>query len=227
MAKKLKPVQKISKKELKEDKFITSLVQIQKYFQDNQANILKIGGGALLLILLSIFWVKSKSSANEKASNELGIAQLKMQQQAPAASEEEFNRIAEKYRGTDSGEEAKLMVAQMQMQEGHLDGAAASYDFILQHGSKDEFHYPAALAGKAACLESKSKFDEAASLYMKAASSKKGLFAAPQYYLDAARCYHEAGKIDLAGEQIRWVIKNYPKTTYAEDASKKLKEYGI
>ncbi|MCX6639083.1 MAG: tetratricopeptide repeat protein [bacterium] len=226
MAKKLKPVKRITKKELKEDKFVTTFFKAQKYLQDNQATILKIVGGVLLLAVITVFWISSKSRAEDQASYELGIAELKMQQSTPIVAAEELSKIAEKYRGTSSGDHALVLTAQLKLQAGQVDEALKAYEDYLKHGSKNKYLYPAALDGKAACLESKSKFEEAAQLYLKAAASEKNLFAAPQYHLDAARCYKALDQNDKAVAQYKLVISEYPKTAFAEDAQKKLKELG-
>ena len=74
MAKGLKPLRHVKKKEIKEDKLVTTYFQTRDYFEENKKKIFQIGGGLIALIVLVTFWVSSKKGAEYDASYELGVA---------------------------------------------------------------------------------------------------------------------------------------------------------
>jgi TolA-binding protein len=223
MAKGLKPVQRVKKKEIKEDKLVTTYFQAREYYKKNQKNILRIGGGAIALIVLIVFWVQSRGSAEYDAAYELGVALSTVQMTEPTAIAGQFEQIADRYAGTTAGNEALLYSAQMKRTAGDLEAALAAYENYVNKGKKDLYLYPAALAGQAACLEDLDRFAEAAESYLKAANSHRNFFLAPRYLLDAARCYKLAGMNDQARQQYEIVSSQYPDTDFAMEAEKELK----
>jgi len=60
MAKGVKPIQRVKKKELKEDKLVTTFFQVRDYLDENKTKIFRIGGVAVLIIALVTFWIHSK-----------------------------------------------------------------------------------------------------------------------------------------------------------------------
>ena len=223
MAKGVKPVRRVKKKELKEDKLVTTFFQARDYYEEHSKNLWRIGLAALLILVVAVFWVRSKTGAEAQASYELGVAALAAQQGNPAQMAESFAQIAERYQGTTAGNEALLYTAQTKHMAGLSEEALKAYENYIQKGRKEKYLYPAALAGKAACLEDLGRFGEAAEAYLKAATVRQDLFISPQYHLDAARCYRLAGEEAKAREQFNFVQTHYPDTPFAQEADKESK----
>jgi len=222
MAKGVKPVKRVSKKEIKEDKLVTTYFQARSYWEENYKTILKAGGVVLALIILVAFWFSSKRNSEYTASYELGIAMLKSGQGNTAGVADELAEVADRYSGTVAGNDALLFKAQTLRMADNKE-AALAYDTYIKKGRKGPFLYPAALAGKAACLEDEGNYEEAAETYLKAAATNRNLFAVPSFYIDAARCYRLAGQNDLAKENAQYVLDNYPDTPFAQEAEKESK----
>ncbi len=218
MAKGLKPLQHIKKKEIKEDKLVTTYFQVRDYMDQNKKNLIKYGGGGLLLIALVVFWFSSKSGAEYDASYELGVAMMVAGQSEPAALADNFAQIADRYNGTTAGNEALLYAAQMKRMANLNEEALEAYNNYIRRGDKGKFLYPAAFCGKAACLEDLNRFEEAAETYLRAASSHRDFFMAPRFILDAARCYRLADMPDQARTQYEAVIEQYPDTDFSREA---------
>jgi tetratricopeptide (TPR) repeat protein len=223
MAKGLKPVQRVKKKEIKEDKLVTTYFQARDYYNTHKKNFLRIGGSAIALIVLIVFWVQSRGSAEYDAAYELGVALTTIQQTEPSAIAGQFEQISDRYQGTTAGNEAMLYAAQMKRTAGNLEEAMLAYDNYIRNGKKDLYLYPAALVGKAACLEDLGRYEEAAESYLKGANTHRDFFATPRYLLDAARCYKAAGMSEQAKQQYEIVASNYQDTDFAVEAEKELK----
>ena len=223
MAKGIKPIQRVKKKELKEDKLVTTFFQARDFFSVHSKNIVKIGGVVVVIVALAVFWWMSKSKAEYQASYELGVALTAAQHVDPAALAKEFSNIAERYSGTTAANEALMYTAQMNLMANQPEEALEAYEVYLKKGHKSKYLYSSALAGKAACLEDLGNFSEAAQTYLAAATIKKNLFIAPRYHLDAARCFRLAGNYEKAREQCDFVKTHYPDTPFAQEAEKESK----
>ncbi len=222
MAKGIKAVKRFTKKELKEDKFVTSYFQVRKYLEEHQKNALRIGGGVLLLIILVAFWVISKKGAETQAANELGLAVIAAQSSDPTVVTEQFTQIAKRYKGTQAGEDALYYIAQLRGLQHQPEEALKAFEDYLRRSSKNNYLYPAALAGKAVALEDLKRYAEAASCYLQATEVKNHPFSSPSFLLEAGRCFRLAGDQNKAREQYQRVIQKHPKTSFAQQAEKEL-----
>ncbi len=218
MAKGVRAIKRVTKKELKEDKLVTSYFQVRKYFEAHQSVLLKIIGGAVLFIALVTFWFMSKSGAQSEASYELNLALLTSQSGDPKAVADKLTEIGKRYSGTESGEAAQFYLGKLRAQEHNPEEALKAFEEFLRRGSKSSYLYPAALAGKASSLEDLGKSGEAAQFYLKAAEARDDFFAEAGFRLDAARCFRLAGDQEKARQQYQYVQERYPQTAYSQKA---------
>lgn len=223
MAKGVKPIQRVKKRELKEDKLVTTFFQARDYLDEHKKNIFRIGGGAVLIIALVSFWLYSRSGAEYQASYEMGLVLTAARQGDPLTMASQFEQIADRYRGTAAGNEALLFAAQMHLMADQPEEALEAYDLYLDKGRKSPYLYPSALTGKAACLEDLNRYAEAAEAYLEAATTSRDFFLAPRYHLDAARCYRLAGEREKALAQCDLVQTRYPDSHFAGEAQKESK----
>jgi len=218
MAKGVRAIKRVTKKELREDKLVTSYFQARKYFEEHQGMILKIAGGAVLVIALATFWVMSKSGAQSEAAYELSMAILASQTGDAPALTDKFTDISRRYSGTESGDAALFYLGKLRTQEHNPAEALKLYEEFLRHVSKGSYLYPAALVGKAASLEDLGKPAEAAQFYLQAAEAPADAFAQGVFRLDAARCWMASGEREKAREQYQYVEEHFPQTTYSQKA---------
>lgn len=222
MAKGIKPVKRVTKKEIKEDKLVTTYFQTRKYWEEHSKVLWRVSIVVLALVVLLTFWLTSKKKAEYTASYELGVALLSSMQNNPAAVSDQLKTLAERYSGTSAGNEALLFAAQTKRMAGSIGDALQEYEQYIQKGKKDRYLYPAAWAGKAACLEDTGRYLEAAQAYLRAAEANPRLFAVPSYYLDAARCFELGDDFDQAKVQCELVISRYEESAFKQEADKEL-----
>ena len=223
MAKHVTPIKRVTRRELKEDKLVTTVVQAQEFFQKNLSMILKIGGGAILIIAVIAFMIISKKRSEVTAAYELSLAFMTVQQSGPGTAIEKFKEINDRYSGTKAAAEALFYYAQIKHADKNFEAALEGYQTFLNKSDHKIYYYTAVLAGKAACLEDLKRFEEAAESYLKAAACQTTKFARPAYQLDAARCYRAATQKAKALELYELVKENSPGTPYAREAEKEAK----
>jgi len=78
----LKPYRKITKKELKEDKFVMYTIKAKEYVENNSKTLLWAGVILVLAIVAITWYARSKSQANITANQLLGQAQFAFAQGA-------------------------------------------------------------------------------------------------------------------------------------------------
>jgi tetratricopeptide (TPR) repeat protein len=222
MAKGIRAVKRVTKKELKEDKLVTILLKARTFVEQNQKYIFGVIGAVVAVIILVSLWTQSKAKSQDQAAYELTQALAQGQGSNPAAMADKFTQISKRYSGTQAGDDALFFSAQMLAMDSKLDEAAQAYEEYLRKGNREGLYYPAALAGKAAVLEDLGKSDEAAGLYVKAANYRKDWYAAPVYRLDAGRAYQVAGDSGKATEQFQYVLDHFPMTTFSKEADEQL-----
>lgn len=222
MAKGIKAIKRVTKKELKEDKWVTSVIKAQKWILERQALLLKVGGAVVVVIALLSFWRMSKSHAEAEATYKLGLAILTEQSGQVDAVVQQYEEIVKQYPGTRSGDKALFYSAEWKRRQGRMDEALKAFDDFLKRSGGDSYLRAAALAGKGTIFEDRNDFQQAADCYLEAVKVKSGFFAEPSLRLDAARCLRLAGQTAKAREQCRYVLDHHPATSYAQRAEQEL-----
>jgi TolA-binding protein len=205
---------KISKKQIKEDKLVTSYYQAISFFQDYQAKIL-IGAGIVAVIIVAvILWNNQRSSNNLKAAELLSkVIPLYDAGSYKDAVEGQkvsnitgLKEIVEKYGNSEQGEVAKIYLANSYSLLGNDEAAYKIFDDYS--GSIPEFK-AAALAGKAAYMESKKDYEKASDLYKDASKVIKSNPSNPEYLMKAGIDLINIGKKDEAKKLFETIKKEY------------------
>ncbi len=181
---------KISKKEMKEDKLVTSFYKAKELYTEYQSKIF-IGLGVLVIIVAAVILINQSSEKNNLKANAL-LAKVipvydgaQFQEAIDGRKLENITglkEIVEEYGSTDAGEMAKLYLANAYFYLGQFDNAMKYYkDF---GGSGDDFK-ASSYAGIAACYEAKKDNKEAADYFKKAASVSKANYQNPEFLLKA------------------------------------------
>ncbi len=225
MAKGVKAVKRVTRKELKEDKLVTTYFQTRKYIEQHQAALFKIALAAAAVIIFGVFVFGSKKRSGEEAAKRLDLVLLSIpdiNSPAAVAALDTLTQIADRFSGTKAGDDALFYIARLKYQTGQPDSALIVYDTYLKQGNKDSYLYPAALAGRAAIYEDQGRLKEAAEAYVKAADHDPRSFYCPDFRLAAGRCFRLAGELEKARTQLQSVIDNFPETAFASRAKLEL-----
>lgn len=218
----LKPKKKITKREIKEDKLVTTYFEAIAWYTENKKLISSIVTGLVIVAIAVVFVNNNIRANNESASTELGKV-LKYYDEGkyeqaingdPQNNIRGLQAIVGDYGSTKSGERATFYLANSYYATQQYDKAL---QYFLDVDVNDNLIASSALAGAAACYEVKGDHESAASYFEKAAYKAKIDDWVAENLLHAATNYASAGKKEKALELFRKIKKEYSSTSYARD----------
>ncbi len=220
---------RISKKEIKEDKLVSTFYEFQSFFEKNQQYLL-IGVGAIALIVVAILWYTNKvEEDNLLAAGDLAkVISLYEQGQYQKAIEGEpgtqlngLKSIVDNYGSTDQGEIAKIYLANSYYASGDYENALKYYS---DYSGDSKLYQATAYAGEAACYEEMGDYKKAAKNYKKAADTYKIDSQTAEYLLNAGINYMKSGNTDEAKKVFELVKKDYKITQASREVDKYLSQ---
>lgn len=218
----LKPKKKISKKEIKEDKLVTTYFEATTWYETNKKIVNGVLTGVVVIAIIVVAYMNNVNSNNVKANTELGKVVTYYDQGkfdlAISGNLQENIRglqsIVDDYGNTKAGELAKFYLANSYFAQGDYDKAVK---YFLSVSVSDELITASALSGAASCYEAKKDFEKAAATFEKAAyKSAKDVNVAENIF-HAARNYLAAGNKEKASELFKKVKKEYPTSIVARE----------
>jgi TolA-binding protein len=225
----LKPKKKISKKEIKEDRLVTSYFEATTWYQNNKKIVNGVLTGVVVLAIVIVAYMNNVNSNNQKAIAELGkIINYYDQGKYDLAingnlqdNVRGLQSIVDDYGSTKAGELARFYLANAYFGQGNYDKALKNY---LDVDVKDDMITASAISGAAACYEAKGDHEKAASSYEKAAFKSTKDVNAPENMFHAAQNYLLAGNKEKAAELFRKVKKDYPTSGVAREIDRWIAE---
>jgi len=217
----------LSRKEIKEDKFVTAYYKTVQYADTYKTQLL-IGVAVVLVAALGAYWyVTSQQEANTKATAEFSkvmpIYDAGSYKEAidgrPASGVKGLKSIVEEYGSTQQGEIAKIYLANAYYDLGEFDEALKYYE---DYSGKGGIFQASAYAGEAAYYEAKENWEDAANYYERAFNETETNSFNADYMLKAAINYQKIGKNDKAKELLKQLKKDYPQTLASRDADRYL-----
>ncbi len=228
----LVPKKKISKREIKQDKLVENYFKVKNFYLNYQKIVLGSLGSVVLIVFVVIF-LMNKSKENEEIANTQLARVLKLYDQAsyrqaidgvPGKNIRGLKALVEDLGSTESGETAKLYLANSFMSLGNIDEAKKYYD---DYSGDIDLMKAAAYAGLASCYEVKNDLKNASEYFMKAANVVKNAAVTPEYLTNAARTYALAGDKVKAKKILDQMKKDFPETQFAREYDKYAAEFQI
>ncbi len=216
---------KISKKQIKEDKLVTTYYEVITFYQKFQSKIL-IGIAAVALVVVAIvLYANKKSNDNTAAANLLGkiMPLYEAENFKDAIDGQKTNNIiglkeiVDKYGSTNQGNDAKIFLGNCYAMTGNNDAAYKIYD---DYSGSNPLFKATALAGKAAYLEVKKEFAKAADLYRDASKISKENPSNSEFLLKAGINLIQAGKKSEAKTVFETLKKDYKNSTEAYESDR-------
>ena len=218
---------KISKKQMKEDKLVTTYYRVISFYQNYQSKIL-IGAGVVALVVVAFVLLSNKRAKDNEAA--AGLLAKVMPLYSNSSFKEAVDgdktkniiglkEIVDKYGSTEQGETAKIFLADCYSMLGKTDDAYKMYD---DYSGSNPLFDATALAGKAACLEVKKEFEKAAEFYKDASKISKENPSNSEFLLKAGIDLLLAGKKLEAKTVFEILKKDYKNTLDASESERYL-----
>jgi tetratricopeptide (TPR) repeat protein len=205
---------KLSKKELKEDKLVSLMVKVENFYEDYKSKIVIYSGILIVAALAAYFYVNQQKAANEEA----GLHLSRVMQVFDSGSYLEaiegrqgtniigLKRVAEEFGSTENGETAKIYLASAYSYLGNYEEAFKYYN---DYSGSIDLYKASALAGMAGYYAAKRDYQKAADLYKEAAGVAEINAQNPDYLLDAAVNYYNAGDTEEAKILLEKIKEDY------------------
>ena len=214
----LKPRKRLSKREIKEDPLVTKYMQVKQFWINHRKEFDIIVGVIAVVVIIGFLMMKSKRSAEIKANSQLAIPETYYHFHDYERAMPELETIIEQYPGTHSAGMAIFFLANIYYDKAEYDEAYNYYEMYLDDYSEEDIFISSCLAGKAACLENKENYKQAADLYFKAVKKYPDLFKSPYNAMNAVRCCWLAGMNNKGKEFCKYIINNYPDSPVIQKA---------
>ncbi len=216
-------LKKTSKKELKEDQFVSTVVTAEEWVELYWKQILMVIGGIAVVIVIVLFYQQKIEQENVEAAGKIAKVMPLYDQGSyvEAANGREgtdiegFKKIADEFGGVEQGEIAKIYAANSLYFNGQYKEAL---DYYSDYSSSDFLFKATALAGEAACYNALKDYSLAADKYFEAATISKANVSNPVYLLNAGINYIKAGKNESARNAFEKISTDYAGTTETREA---------
>jgi TolA-binding protein len=177
---------KLSKKEIREDTFITTTLRAWDYIREHQ-NQFFAGLVIVIVLIAAVTWFShSRSERGEAAATQFAEALQLYRAGNVSDAENAFNAVHEMHPSSREGVYALYLMGKCALEDGRNIAAITMFDEYLQHSRKFPFFRDAALDGKACALENMQKYGEAADIYLDLAENTKASHFNETVYLRKA-----------------------------------------
>jgi tetratricopeptide (TPR) repeat protein len=218
----LKPNKKITKQELKEDKFVKFSLQAKNYVDENYQKLMRIGLGILAVVVIIIFFYYESVQTEVDANSQLGIAEIEFTNGQLSKASQRLSRLIEDYDGTDAADQGLFLLANIYFQQQNYDQAREYFEKFVDAYNGSNILLSSGYAGLAACEEADKNYMEAASLYEQAAETAPDFPEADNQLFLAGLCYKKAGDIDKAKSIFEELAEESEKSSRKKDAESQL-----
>ncbi|MFO7445421.1 MAG: tetratricopeptide repeat protein [Ignavibacteriaceae bacterium] len=218
---------RLSRKEIKEDKFVETYYKAYGYFEENKSRI-GIYVAAIVIVAAAVyFYINNKNSQNDEAGAQLARVMVLYDNGSYLEAIEGragtpimgLKKIVDEYGSTESGEIAKVYLANSYVMLGRLDDALKYYE---DYSGGNKLFEAAALSGEAGYYASKNEYEKAAGLYLKASRVSEENVLNPEYMLKAGINYINAGNKEKAKELLEDIRDNYNTSAAFREVDKHL-----
>jgi tetratricopeptide (TPR) repeat protein len=202
-----------------EDKLVFYYYKAVEYFQQNKNRAYTALTIIIAVIAVIFIYFRSQSQKSETAALELAKVRqyysMDLYQTAINGDSMGVSKgliyIVNNYGSTESGEAAKIMLANSYYSLRDFEKAAKYYK---EFSGKNDMLKAASLSGLASIDENKGDFVNAAKYYEKASRVSKNLTNNDEYLFYSIRCYFNAKDFDNLKKLVKELKNDYPKSKY-------------
>lgn len=218
---------RITKKEIKQDKLVTTYYQVMNYYKEYQAKFLIVFAALALVVIAVILLSNKRSNDNLAAASQLAkimpVYEAGSFQEAidgqPNANVVGLKQIVDNFGNTEQGEIAKIYLANSYIVLNKLEEAFQLYD---DYSGSNPLLKATSLAGKASYYETKKEYEKAVDLYKDAARVSISNPSTPDYLLRAGINLLRIGKKEDAKSIFEEIKKEFTSSMAAQEIDRYL-----
>lgn len=213
---------KLTKRQMKEDKFttfmLTSKNKLQTELEDKWQYYL-IGAIVVVVLIFAAIWFFGRQGTQESgAATAYSKAMLSYMNRDNQVAALEFEQIVQNYGGTEYGANAAFVLGNINLENRSYDESVRYYRMYLDEFSGTPLNRAAAMAGIATVAENQGKYAEAAAGFVQAAESNTDGALRPDYEVGAIRNYLADGKVDQAEARLAILKDKYADSDWTKSA---------
>ncbi len=222
----LKPRKRITKRQIKEDKFVTYYFKTTDFIQQYSRQIIWAVSGIAVVFIVFFIYSKKRAEKEQNAIVDLTKSKVEYFNNNYESAVNILQNLVDSYGDTKSGKTGAFYLANAYFNLEKYDEAEKYFKEYLD-GNSDDILEASAISGVASCLEEQGKFAEAAEMYEKAADQFSDGFMAPDNLFNSARCLVLAKDTEAASIILYQVLEKYSESQIKNDAEILLAEINL
>ncbi len=226
---------KINRKKLKQDdEFITFSQQAIAWSKEHARTLSVVVGSVLVAVVVVVVWQSYVANRDADAARALAKAFAPYAQAVenhavkgkPASAEADLRRVAEQYGAAPAGQQGRLALAGLLMQQSRFKQAAEQFNILSQERSLPRDLQPLVWHGLGQAQEALKDYGQAVASYQKSIELA-GPSQAAAFRLDKARALEAGGKTAEAKAVYEQFLKQNPAGPGATVAKSRLVAMGV
>lgn len=211
---------KLSKRQIKEDKFATFMLTAREQVTTNW-QYWAIGAVAVILVFVAaVFAVRTIRSGHTEAGEKYSSALMEYRSGNAQVAILSLTALVEDAKDADVTEQALFVLGRINFEQKNYSEAIKFWEQFAQKYPANKLDCAAATGGVAACYENQSQFAQAGAKYADAAAVWPTGPSAGDFKMSAMRSYLEAGDISKARTFLDDIKTNFKGTELAVRATR-------
>ena len=209
---------KLSKRQIKEDKFTAFILNAKHQFMENWQFVI-IGVVIFILIIVGfVYYLDSQEAQHIDAGNRYSNALMDFANGNTEEALVKLDQIIEDYSGDSFSEKAIFQMAKIQFENKNYPEASRYFELYLCKYKIDKWFRSASLAGIASCLENQGNYAEAALKFDEAYNEFSDGPSTGDYLTGAMRNYLETGDFNNATTMLDKIKEDFEKSQIEKKA---------
>lgn len=211
---------KLSKRQIKEDKFTTFMLSSKYQIQENW-QFYAIGALVVILAIVGIvYYFNYSAQQSQVAAERYATAAGEYRSGNSQVAILSFQQILDEFSGDPVAEQATFMLGKVNLEVRNYPEAVRYFEMYLDKYRENRLNRAAAQAGIATAEENQANHVAAAERFQQAVDAYPGGPLAGDYHLGAMRNYLLAGDVESARPHLEKIEQDFAGTPLAQRATR-------
>ncbi len=216
---------KLTKRQIKEDKFTTFMLNAKHQLLENWQYYV-MGVAIVILVIVAVgYYVNSQAVKQQEAADRFSRALLDYRNGSTEVALLGLNEILTEYPGGEVADQATFLLAKMNYENQNFPEATRYFEMYVNQFQDNKLRRASAYGGVAACYENQGDFPEAARRFVLAVDEYPDGPLAADHRLSAMRNFLLAGDVEAARTQFETIKEKYENTALEDRAVRLFSEY--